>query len=175
MSHGSTHLKKHNKKKNQIKHENICIYPNHEYNEKIGEITGTLGYCNFNIKLLNDDIEIQAKLKGDFISGKSKKKERVNIHDYVLVQPGISKNSYYIVHKYSKTDEKYLLLNGHVKKINSCSIEKDDIMDDENEVKEVEEISLDVIGNIYNDSNHVDKLQDDISVLNLEPSKFKKS
>lgn len=173
MSRGSTHLKKHNKKKNQIKNENICIYPNSEYNEQIGEITGILGFCIFRISLINDKTEIQAKLKNSFVSGKNK--EHIHIHDYVLVQPGISKNQYFIVHKYTKTDEKFLLLNGHIKKLNSCSIEKDDIMDHEDEVKEVEEVSLDVIGNIYNDSNHVDKLQDDICVLNLQPSKFKKS
>jgi len=100
-----THSKKHVKNKNFVKHD--LIIANKDDGEFYAKVLGTLG--GNRIKVLNDKKEeIQVSIRGNFFYGP--KKENLNFpnidrHEYwVLIQPGITKNQYFLKHIYNDTD-----------------------------------------------------------------------
>ena len=142
MSHrkGSTHTKKHQQGK-RITYTVELIVPDKEAGEFCGKVTTTLGLCRFNIMNLNTNETIQASAPRSFRAGK--KKEIINVDDIVLVQPGISKNQYFITHLYS--DDDIIELNrqciiGHVKKDNIISTEAETVEEEAFEPMALEDI-----------------------------------
>jgi len=100
-----THSKKHVKNKNFFKHE--LIIANKSEGEFYAKVLATLG--GNRIKVLNDrKEEIQVSIRGNFFYGP--KKENLNFpnvdrHEYwVLIQPGISENQYFLKHIYTDAD-----------------------------------------------------------------------
>ena len=71
------------------------IQPNN-VDKFIGLVTKSLGCKRFNVMVLEDNLEIQAKLAGSM-------KARINVQDYVLVQKAeeLSGSNAYILYKYS--------------------------------------------------------------------------
>jgi hypothetical protein len=99
-----THTKKHVKSKN-VKYD--LLIANKDDGEFYGKVLSTLG--GNRIKVLNNKKEeIQVSIRGNFSFGA--KKENVNFpnsdrHEYwILVQPGISKNQYFLKHIYNDND-----------------------------------------------------------------------
>ena len=101
---GATHTKKHQKKSNKITFKSELIVPNEEECEFVGRISKALGSCRFTIENVNNTQDTcQAAALRSFKSGPTK--EIINIGDYVLVQPGISKNQFFITHRYNENDK----------------------------------------------------------------------
>ena len=74
MPKGDTHVKKHNKTdKRRFNFNSTDLkIPDKDQGEMIGEITGTLGSCRFNVKALDENIEIQAMALRSFQKGPRK-------------------------------------------------------------------------------------------------------
>ncbi len=148
MPKGDTHVKKHNKGKLISKNVNNDLkIPNESEGERIGEITGTLGNCRFNVKLLNDDIEVQASASRSFSHGPNK--EIIRMKDYVVIQPGISRNQYHINHKYADNEIQKLYDLNHIgKPKQSITVDKTDIFEDHKEEEHPQEITFDDVWDI---------------------------
>ena len=146
MPKGDTHVKKHNKvDKRRFNFNSTDLkVPNKDQGEVIGEVIGTLGSCRFKVKVLDENIEVQATALRSFQKGP--RKEVINTKDYVMIQPGISKEQYFINHKYNQTEVEKLYGYGIIGKPKKSNVvEKVDVV----EIKEVEpELSLDDIWNI---------------------------
>ena len=146
MPKGDTHSKKHNKSKIVNYNSNSLKIPNENEGENIGEVVATLGGCRFTIKLVNDNTEIQALASRSFSHGP--RKEIIKTKDYVIIQPGISKNQYFINHKYTELEVQKLYDLNHIgKPKKSVTIDESDIVD--NIVEESQEdFNIDDIWNI---------------------------
>jgi hypothetical protein len=117
MGKGDTHTKKHgqNTKSKFIKYE--LEIANKSEGEFYAKVLGMLG--GNRIKVIDlKGCEIQATVRGNFYFGG--KKENLNFSDadkkeyYVLIQPGISKNQYFLKHIYNETDIKKLYDKGEL-------------------------------------------------------------
>ena len=146
MPKGDTHSKKHNKSKLVVYNSNTLIVPNENEGEHIGEVVATLGSCRFTVKIVNGNTEIQALASRSFSHGP--RKENIKVKDYVIVQPGISKNQFYINHKYTELEVQKLYDLNHIgKPKKSVTIDETDIVD--NIVNETqEELNFDDIWDI---------------------------
>lgn len=146
MPKGDTHTKKHNKgdKRRFNFNSNDLKIPNKEEGEMIGEIIGTLGSCRFTVKIIDENIEIQATALRSFQKGP--RKEVINTKDYVVVQSGISKDQYFINHKYNALEVEKLYAYGIIgKPKKSIIIDQEDVVEVE---ESYQELSLDEIWDI---------------------------
>jgi len=146
MPKGDTHVKKHNKTdKRRFNFNSTDLkVPDKDQGEMIGEVTGTLGSCRFNVKVLDENIEIQATALRSFQKGP--RKEVIATKDYVVVQSGISKDQYFINHKYNQVEVEKLYGYGIIgKPKKSTIVEQSDVVEVEEEEPEV---SLDQIWDI---------------------------
>jgi hypothetical protein len=146
MPKGDTHVKKHNKgdKRRFNFNSNDLKVPDKDQGEMIGEIIGTLGSCRFNVKIFDENIEVQATALRSFQKGP--RKEVILTKDYVVVQPGISKGQYFINHKYNQTEVEKLYGYGIIgKPKKSTIVEQIDVIEFE---ETVPELSLDDIWDI---------------------------
>jgi translation initiation factor IF-1 len=96
----ATHQKRHNK--NSAKSRELI-----EPDNSIGEEYAILGTCNggtrFNVTLLKDRKELVASVKKSLCFGR--KKVRFNKGDLIIIQPdGMTKPSYYIIHKFTEEE-----------------------------------------------------------------------
>ena len=146
MPKGDTHVKKHNKGGKRIFISNDLKIPKESEGEMIGVIIGTLGSCRFSVGVVNENIEVQASAQRSFSAGPNK--EIIKVKDYVVIQPGISKNQYYINHKYSETEVQKLYDLKYIgKPKQSATVDESDIIDEQVE-EEAEELELDNIWDI---------------------------
>ncbi len=146
MPKGDTHVKKHSKGANRNINSSDLKVPNENDGEIIGEIIGAYGSCRFNVKLVNDNIEVQATATRSFSHGP--KKEIIKIKDYVVVQPGISKNQFFINHKYNDNEVKKLYDLGHIGKPTQSAVVDEADISNEPIVEESGELNLDDIWDI---------------------------
>lgn len=150
MPKGDTHKKKHQKDNNKrIKFtSNELRTPKEEEGEIIGLVINTLGVCNFRVKNFDNDEEVTATITGTFRKGP--RKEPIYIGNYVLLQTGISKNQYFIVHKYQETDidklHSYGILKGKSKK--SVVVENTDVDEILANTEDKVEVTLDDVWDI---------------------------
>jgi len=135
MGKGDTHVKKHDKRKMNYYSDELVI-PNDSQGEFIGEIIGTLGDSRFTVKKLDDTIEIQATALGSFRKGP--RKQFINPKDYVVVQPGVSKNQFYINHLYSPLDINKLFERGFIGKPKKSTIVESVDEEEEEQAKEAD-------------------------------------
>lgn len=148
MPKGDTHVKKHNKSKTVNRNINSIDLkiPNNTEGEMIGEIIGAYGSCRFNVKLVNDNIEVQAMAPRSFSRGPNK--ETIRIKDYVVIQPGISRNQFYINHRYNEMEVKKLYDLNHIgKPKQSVTVDESDIFDEPQE-EEQQDITFDDVWDI---------------------------
>jgi hypothetical protein len=146
MPKGDTHVKKHSKGGKRIYVSNDLKIPNESEGEMIGVIIGTLGSCRFSVGVVNENIEVQASAPRSFSAGPNK--EIIKVKDYVIIQPGISKNQYFINHKYSEAEVQKLYDLKHIgKPKQSVTVDESDIIDEPNE-EQGEELQLDDIWDI---------------------------
>jgi hypothetical protein len=146
MPKGDTHQKKHSKsdKKRFNFNSTDLKVPDKNQGEMIGEITGTLGSCRFNVKVVDENIEVQASALRSFQKGP--RKEVLNVKDYVVIQPGISKDQYFINHKYNSTEVEKLYGHGIIgKPQKSVVVEQVDVIEEE---EPVQKLTLDEIWDI---------------------------
>lgn len=117
MGKGDTHTKKHghSTKSKFTKYE--LEIANKSEGEFYAKVLGILG--GNRIKVIDlKGCELQATIRGNFYFGA--KKENLNFIDadkkdyYVLIQPGISKNQYFLKHIYNETDIKKLYDKGEL-------------------------------------------------------------
>ena len=146
MPKGDTHVKKHpktDKRRFNFNSTDLKV-PDKDQGEMICEVTGSLGSCRFKVKVVDENIEIQATALRSFQKGP--RKEVIAIKDYVVVQSGISKDQYFINHKYNQVEVEKLYGYGIIgKPKKSTVVEQADVV----EVEEKEpEISLDEIWDI---------------------------
>ena len=141
MGKGDTHVKKHDKRKLNFNSDEVKI-PDESNGELIGEIIGTLGSARFSVKLIGENKEVQATALGSFQKGP--RKQFINVKDYVLIQPGISKNQYLINHLYSKIDIEKMYERGIIgKPVKSTILDNSDI--EPKEEKPNEELNIEDI------------------------------
>jgi len=146
MGKGDTHIKKHSKGGKRIFISNDLKIPNENEGEMIGVITGALGSCRFNVHIFNENIEVQASALRSFSAGPNK--EIIKVKDYIVIQPGISKNQYFINHKYSEAEVQKLYDLNHIgKPKQSVTVDESDIFD-YSEEPQGEELKLDDIWDI---------------------------
>jgi hypothetical protein len=146
MPKGDTHIKKHNKddKRKFNFNSNDLKIPDKDQGEMIGEIAGTLGSCRFNVKVVDENMEVQATALRSFQKGP--RKEVISTKDYVIIQPGISKGQYFINHKYNQLEVEKLYSYGIIgKPKKSIVVEQIDVVEIE---EKVPELSLDDIWDI---------------------------
>ena len=145
MPKGATHINKQELRKQKYFSTDVKI-PNENEGEVIGEVIGTLGCARFSIKILEDSKEVQASAQRSFKSGP--RKEYIKIKDYVIVQPGISKNQYFINHLYSQADIEKLYDRRIIgKPKTSTVVENEDVEDNTDKQEPVEELTVDDIWN----------------------------
>jgi len=134
-----THTKRHIKNRN-VKYE--LIIANKDEGEFYAKVLGTLG--SNRIKVLNEKKEeLQISIRGNFYFGA--KKENLTFsncerHEYwVLVQPGISKDQYFLKHIYNDNDLNILKSRGELSDnvienniINTITNKEEDINDNPN-------------------------------------------
>jgi translation initiation factor IF-1 len=121
---GHTHQKRHKKGENNS-HDELILAKDSE-GEFYGKIIKIIGSGQFNV-VDNEGREIRANITRTFMKGPAK--EFINMDDYVKVQPGISKNQFFINHKYTKNDIDKLYSMGLIgKPKNDTSIEASDLV-----------------------------------------------
>ena len=112
MPKGDTHKKKHSKK-TFIKNE--LVLANKDAGEFYGKVVGILNGDRIKIKDIKEN-ELQVIIRGNFFYGN--KKENINFIDsdrndyWVLIQPGITKNQYFLKHIYNEDDKHKLYERG---------------------------------------------------------------
>lgn len=122
---GHTHQKRHNKKGGDNVQDELILAKNSE-GEFYAKIIKIIGSGQFNV-IDNEGREFRANITRTFMKGPAK--EFINMDDYVKVQPGISKNQYFINHKYTKNDIDKLYSLGLIgKPKNDTSIEASDLI-----------------------------------------------
>lgn len=146
MPKGDTHVKKHSKGANRTINSNDLKVPNESDGEIIGEIIGAYGSCRFNVQLVNDQVSVQAAATRSFSHGP--KKEIIKIKDYVVVQPGISRGQYFIIHKYNENEVQKLYDLGHIGKPKQSAVVDETDITNEPVVEENTELNLDDIWDI---------------------------
>jgi hypothetical protein len=138
MGKGDTHQKKHTKSR-FVKYE-LELAKKSE-GEFYGKVLGILNGNRIKIKDINGK-EFQIGIRGNFYYGA--KKENLNFLDperneyWVLVQPGISRDQYFLKHIYNDEDKKKLYDRGEltvlINQINTIQInntvEEDENIDD---------------------------------------------
>ena len=113
LKHGATHQKKHGKKQTTKFCAKIeLVLPNKEEQTEIYTITRAYGNGYFQLVKYQATDEIKASITRSFKKGPTK--EIISIGDNVLVQPGISKEQYFIIHRYSLSDMNELETLGHI-------------------------------------------------------------
>ena len=114
MGKGDTHKKKHSKN-HFVKHD--LVIANKDDGEFYARVMSILNGNRLKVKDNKGD-EIQVGIRGNFFYGS--KKENLNFpdmdrHEYwVLVQPGISKNQYFLKHIYNDSDREKLQDRGEL-------------------------------------------------------------
>jgi hypothetical protein len=114
MGKGDTHKKKHSKN-HFVKHD--LVIANKNEGEFYARVMSILNGNRLKVKDNKGD-EIQVGIRGNFFYGS--KKENLNFpdmdrHEYwVLVQPGISKNQYFLKHIYNDSDREKLQDRGEL-------------------------------------------------------------
>jgi hypothetical protein len=114
MGKGDTHKKKHSKN-HFVKHD--LVIANKNEGEFYARVMNILNGNRLKVKDNKGD-EIQVGIRGNFFYGS--KKENLNFpdmdrHEYwVLVQPGISKNQYFLKHIYNDSDREKLQDKGEL-------------------------------------------------------------
>lgn len=98
---GSTHTKKH-QQSTKVKYTVELVLANTSEQEFYGKVTAPLGSSRFSILNISNNETIQASAPRSFRA--SYKKEIISVGDTVLIQPGISKNQYFITHLYNAND-----------------------------------------------------------------------
>jgi translation initiation factor IF-1 len=122
---GHTHQKRHNKRDNEIV-VNEIIFAKDSDGEFYAKVAKPLGSGQFNV-VDNEGREVRASITKSFMKGP--KRELINVDDVVKIQPGISKNQFFINHKYSKSDEIKLSSLGLIgKSKNDTSVEASDLI-----------------------------------------------
>lgn len=99
MKKGSTHVKSHNKRGVQANY--AMVYKN----DSNGEFYATVGAAKGDMRFEVVDFEqrsLIAKAMKSFSKGKNK--EFITVGAIVLIQPGITKDQYFIQHLYSKDE-----------------------------------------------------------------------
>jgi hypothetical protein len=145
MPKGDTHKKKHVQvnKRAALYNSKELKKPKDEEGEKIGIIIKVLGNCYFDVEVIIDSIIVRAVALGTFKKGP--RKEMLSINNYVIIQPGIEKDKYYINHKYTEDDIGKLHDLGYIEKpTQSKVIDQSDFTEDVDFVKEPD-ITLDDI------------------------------
>jgi hypothetical protein len=114
MGKGDTHTKKHSKN-HFVKYD--LVIAKKEEGEFYAKVMGILNGNRLKVKDNKGD-EMQVGIRGNFFYGS--KKENLNFpdlerHEYwVLVQPGISKNQYFLKHIYNDSDREKLQNKGEL-------------------------------------------------------------
>jgi translation initiation factor IF-1 len=122
---GHTHQKRHNKRDNEIVINEISFAKSSE-GEFYAKVAKPLGSGQFNV-VDNEGREVRASITRSFMKGP--KRELINPDDYVKIQPGISKDQYFINHKYNKNDIDKLYSLGLIgKPKNDTSVEASDLI-----------------------------------------------
>jgi hypothetical protein len=122
---GHTHQTRHNKNKGNHVQDELILAKDSE-KEFYGKIIKIIGSGQFNV-IDNEGREVRANITRSFMKGPAK--EFINMDDYVKVQPGISKNQFFINHKYNKNDIDKLYSLGLIgKPKNDTSIEASDLI-----------------------------------------------
>ena len=128
---GATHVKKHQQNK-KVKYVIELVLANVSEQEFYGKVIATLGLCRFSIQNISNNETIQASAPRSFRA--SHKKEIINVGDTVLIQPGISKNQYFIIHLYNSNDILQLARQGlleYNKKNNTIISSKPETIEEE--------------------------------------------
>ena len=136
MVKGDTHKKKHVKNK-FIKYE--FILAKKDEGEFYAKVLGILNGDRIKVKDTKDN-EYQIIIRGNFFYGS--KKENLNFLDcdrndyWVLVQPGISPNQYFLKHIYSDDDKKKLYERNELTAVSTQNniLEINNEIDDDNDV-----------------------------------------
>jgi hypothetical protein len=111
---GHTHQKKHQQQRRQV---NIDLeFTNKEYGEIYATVLKSLGDGRFLISNFNTNEEVTGKIKGNFRKGS--KKEKIEIGNLVKAEPGITKGTWIINHKYRPDEIIKLEEYGEIKNAN---------------------------------------------------------
>jgi translation initiation factor IF-1 len=139
---GHTHQKRHKKGVESTPDE--LILAKDSEGEFYGKIIKIIGSGQFHI-IDNEGREVRANITRTFMKGPAK--EFINMDDYVKVQPGISKNQFFINHKYNKHDIDKLYSLGLIgKPKNDTSVEASDlIFETDNKEEGTTELTLEDI------------------------------
>jgi hypothetical protein len=135
MGKGDTHKKKHSKN-HFVKHD--LVIANKNEGEFYARVMSILNGNRLKVKDNKGD-EIQVSIRGNFFYGS--KKENLNFpdmdrHEYwVLVQPGISKNQYFLKHIYNDSDREKLQDRGELS-YNNVQFNTIEVVNNEVEVYE---------------------------------------
>ena len=122
---GHTHQKRHNKRDVEITTTELSLAKDSE-GEFYAKVAKPLGSGQFNV-VDNEGREVRATIMRSFKKGPAR--ELINPEDWVKVQEGISKNQFFINHKYSKSDEIKLYSLGLIgKPKNDTSVEASDLV-----------------------------------------------
>jgi len=147
MPKGDTHKKKHVQinKRAALYNSKELRKPKDEEGEQIGIIIKALGNCHFDVDLIKNNSVVRAVATGSFQKGP--RKEIIGLNHYVIIQPGIEKDKFYINHKYTDDDIEKLHNLGYIDKpTKSKIIDKLDF--EEIEIKEEKNITHDDIWDI---------------------------
>jgi translation initiation factor IF-1 len=99
---GATHQKKHGKRTTKFSTRYELVLPNKNDETELYTVERAFGDGKFQLVNIETNGMIKASITRSFKKGPTK--EIISTGDTVLVQPGISKNQYFIIHRYSSSD-----------------------------------------------------------------------
>ena len=148
MPKGDTHKKKHVQinRRAALYNSKELKKPKEEEDEKIGLIIKVLGNCYFDVEIITDGNIVRAVALGTFKKGP--RKEMLCINNYVIIQPGIEKDKYYINHKYTDDDIEKLHNLGYIDKPTKSKVIDQSDFNDEVDFVQEPDITLDDIWDI---------------------------
>lgn len=127
---GATHQKKHGKKQSTkfcAKFE--LVLPDKNEETELYVVDRAYGNGVFQVLKIDTNDSIKASITRSFKKGPTK--EIISVGDTVLVQPGISTNQYFIIHRYSVSDIKELERLGIVTIKTKLALDQDQDQKDE--------------------------------------------
>lgn len=125
---GHTHQKKHQQQKKQVNYD--LEFANKEYGEIYATVLKSLGDGRFTISNFNTNEEVIGKIKGNFRKGT--KKEKIESGNLVKAEPGITKGTWIINHKYRPDEIIKLEDYGEIKNANITVVTAIDNIDNTN-------------------------------------------
>ncbi len=111
MSKGHTHQTKHVQRSGKNNRE--LIYADSGANEMYGEVIQALGDCRFRVKIISNNQEVVARVRGALKLGKKKpNKQHIYPKSIVLILKDIE--TYHIMHSYTDEHVKQLKKSGEI-------------------------------------------------------------